>query len=72
LRVLVRDENGQPVAGFAVKFTPSLDGVVSPASTVTDAEGQAQAMLRLASAEGVALADAEAASSLVIFNARIT
>jgi hypothetical protein len=39
LRVLVCDENGQPVAGFAVKFTPSPDGVVSPASTVTDSEG---------------------------------
>lgn len=70
LRVLVRDEAGNPVAGLRVKFTASPGAQVSPVVAQTDVTGHAEARLRLPASEGVALVTAEAAGQVVTFSAR--
>ncbi|MBI4876735.1 MAG: Ig-like domain-containing protein [Acidobacteria bacterium] len=70
LRVSVRDENGSPVAGMAVAFNASPGAQVTPASAVTNAQGEAQTAFRLPSLEGSALVTAEAAKQVVTFSGR--
>ena len=70
LRVLVRDEAGNPVANVTVRFTASPGAQLTTASAVTDATGEAQTRLRLPASEGVALVAAEAVGQVVTFSAR--
>lgn len=70
LVVALRDEFGNPMAGVSVRFTASPGAQVSPTSAVTDANGLAEARLRLPAAEGVALVTAEALRQVVTFSAR--
>jgi uncharacterized protein (TIGR03437 family) len=72
LRVLLQDENGTPVTGVAVTFAASPGGQITPATAVTDESGQAEAVLRLPPAEGLALATAEASRLVATFSARST
>ena len=72
LRIALRDEAGSPVAGVAVRFTASPGAQVAPASAVTDANGEAEARLRLPAAEGVSLVTAEALKQVVTFSALAT
>ncbi len=70
LRVALRDEFGNPMAGIAVRFTASPGAQVSPAGAVTDGAGTAETRLRLPASEGVALVTAEALRQVVTFSAR--
>ncbi len=67
LVVLALDSMGQPVAGAPITFAAPGDGAVNPASTTTDANGQAQTQATLGSAEGTqsftATADSGATAS---------
>ena len=72
LRVSLRDEGGSPVAGVAVRFAASPGAQIAPASSVTSENGEAEAILRLPPAEGVALATAEASRLVVTFSAQAT
>jgi len=69
LVVVVKDQNGNPVAGQVVTFTASPGGQITPASLTTGSNGQASAALRLPLSAGVALATAEAAHHVVTFGA---
>ncbi|MEZ5401999.1 MAG: hypothetical protein R2729_20165 [Bryobacteraceae bacterium] len=69
-RIAVKDENGVPLAGVAVRFNPSPGAQIEQAQTVTDERGEAQAYLRLPLAELPALATAEAGRQVVTFSAR--
>ena len=73
LRVALRDAAGDPVVGAAVTFEASSGAQLSAATAVTDANGQAETLVRLPSAEGVTLVRADApavASSPVTFGLR--
>ncbi len=70
LRIALRDEFGNPMAGVTVRFTASPGAQVAPGSTVTNAGGQAETWLRLPVSEGVALVTAEALRQVVTFSAR--
>ncbi len=72
LRVQLRDESNNPMAGVAVAFTPSPGGAVVRASAVTDSNGEAEAVLRLPAREGIALVTAEALLQVVTFQVRMT
>lgn len=41
--LFVHDENGTPIAGSAVEFEPSDDGIALPSETTTDSDGEASA-----------------------------
>jgi uncharacterized protein (TIGR03437 family) len=69
LRVSVRDEYGTPVAGIPVVFSASPGAQIVLASASTNANGEAEAVLRLP-LEGAALATAEASRQVVTFSAR--
>ncbi len=68
--VALRDEAGNPLPGFPVRFTASPGARIEGASAVTDDRGEARAWLRLPAVEGVALATAEAARQVITFSAR--
>jgi uncharacterized protein (TIGR03437 family) len=70
LKIVVRDENGSPLAKVPVRFTPSPGAAIEEASAVTDPRGEAQAFLRLGLSEIPALATAEAGRQVVTFSAR--
>ncbi|MBM3812678.1 MAG: hypothetical protein FJW20_13705 [Acidimicrobiia bacterium] len=70
LRILVRDEFGNPLTGVPVRFTPSPGAQIEGATAMTDQRGEAQAFLRLPSQELPALATAEAGRQVVTFSAR--
>ena len=73
LRIALRDAAGAPVVGAAVTFEASSGAQLSTAATVTDANGQAETLVRLQSGEGVTLVRADApavASSPVTFGLR--
>lgn len=70
LRVALRDEFGNPMAGVSVRFAASPGAQVTPSAAVTDAQGLAETRLRLPTTEGVALATAEALRQVVTFSAR--
>jgi len=71
LVVVVRDANANPVSGATVGFTVTAGGgSVSPASAVTNASGQASAILTLGSSGGTNTVQAAAAGfGSVSFNA---
>ena len=60
LRVALRDAAGNPVTGAQVLFQASSGAQAIPASATTDATGQAETLVRLPSAGGIALVDVEA------------
>jgi uncharacterized protein (TIGR03437 family) len=70
LRVLVKDDSGNPAAGMTVSFSASPGAAITPSSAVTDANGQAQASFRLAPSDGIALATADAGHQVVTFSAQ--
>jgi hypothetical protein len=70
LKVSVRDEDGNAIAGILVAFNASPGAQVAPASAVTNASGEAETLLRMPLMEGVALATAEANRQVVTFSAR--
>ena len=72
LRIQLRDEASNPLAGVAVAFIPSQGAVLSRSTATTDSNGEAEISLRLPSAEGIALVTAEALRQIVTFQARTT
>jgi uncharacterized protein (TIGR03437 family) len=68
LTVMLKDQNGNPVAGQTVAFAASPGASVAPASAVTDANGTASASLRMPMAEGISLATATSGKSILTFN----
>ncbi len=70
LRIVVRDENGSPLARIPVRFNPSPGAAIEEPSALTDSRGEAQAFLRLGLSEAPALATAEAGRQVVTFTAR--
>lgn len=70
LRVAVRDESQEPVVGVMVTFAGSPGTQLTPASVTTDESGEAETVMRLPSAPGVALATAEAGGTVVTFGAQ--
>ena len=71
LRVALRDEAGNPIAGAAVVFTASPGGQVVSSTPATDETGVAEAVVRLPLTEGIALVTAEAMRVLTTFSARV-
>ena len=71
LEVAVQDDSGNPAAGIPVTFSASPGAQIVSASAITDENGQAEAMLRLPSADGVALATAQAGRQIVTFSAQV-
>ena len=70
LTAVVRDENGAAVTGAPVKFTASPGAAVESATATTDARGEAYAILRLPSAEGITLVTVEAGRQVITMSAR--
>jgi len=70
LVVVVRDQNGDPVAGQTVAFAAAPPGALIAPTAITDANGQASATLRLPLSEGIALATAQAGKQVVTFSAK--
>jgi uncharacterized protein (TIGR03437 family) len=69
LTVLLKDNLGNPAAGQAVTFAASPGAQIVSASSVTDANGHASAVLRLPSSASLALVTAQAAHQVVTFSA---
>jgi uncharacterized protein (TIGR03437 family) len=67
----LRDDQGAPLPGIAVRFTPSPGAAILDAFEATDERGEAQAFVRLPGADGVALINVEAAGKVATFSARI-
>src|SRR5258708_2599671 len=65
LRVLVRDDSGNPAGGMTVGFSASPGAAITPSTGVTDADGQAQALFRLPPADAIAPATAAARHQVV-------
>ena len=72
LRIQLVDESNNPLAGVAVAFRPSPGAALTRASSVTDSNGEAEAVVRLPAREGIALITAEALQQVVTFQARMT
>ena len=72
LRIQLRDEASNPLAGVAVAFVSSQGALLSRSVGTTDSNGEAEVSLRLPSAEGIALVTAEALRQVVTFQARTT
>jgi uncharacterized protein (TIGR03437 family) len=70
LRIAVRDLSGNLLPGTPVRFTPSPGASLVAASTVTDANGLAEASVRLPLSEGIALITAEASRAVATFSVR--
>ncbi len=68
LVVMVKDQNGSPVAGQTVTFAASPGAQVQPSSAVTDANGMASATVRMPPAAGIALATATAGKQVATFS----
>jgi len=72
LRVNLRDESGSPLVGVTVAFTASPGAEIAPRTGATDINGDAEAVLRLPSGSGIALATAEASRQVVTFSAQVS
>jgi uncharacterized protein (TIGR03437 family) len=70
LRVAVSDPSGNPAPGVPVVWQASPGALVVRASALSDANGYAEAGLRMPAAEGVALATASTSGQVVTFSAR--
>ncbi|MBI3682396.1 MAG: hypothetical protein HY235_18610 [Acidobacteria bacterium] len=71
LSVFLRDGQGTPLAGIPVKFSTTPGSQALDASEATDERGEAQAYVRVQNADGIVLANAEAAGKLVTFSALV-
>jgi uncharacterized protein (TIGR03437 family) len=69
LTVVLKDGLGNPVPGQPVTFTASPGAQLISASTSTDANGQASAVLRLPPSASLSLVTAQAAYGVVTFSA---
>jgi uncharacterized protein (TIGR03437 family) len=72
LTVVLKDNLGNPAPGQPVTFTASPGAQLVSASTSTDINGQASAVLRLPSSASLALVTAQAAHNVVTFSASAT
>ena len=72
LRVQLVDESNNPLAGVAIAFRPSPGAALTRAASVTDSNGEAEAVVRLPAREGIALIAVEALQQVVTFQARMT
>ncbi len=70
LRILIKDDAGNPAVGLPVTFAASPGAQIVMASPTTDASGQAMATLRLAGTDGLVLATGAAGSQVVTFSAQ--
>lgn len=70
LRVQLRSDDGSPVEAVAVTFATADGATISPTNVRTNAEGIAEAWLRLPLRNGPVLATAEGAGQVVTFSAR--
>jgi uncharacterized protein (TIGR03437 family) len=59
LKIALKDDQGNPVAGAPVQFSASPGAQIVSASTTTDVNGAAQASVRLPAADGIALVTAQ-------------
>jgi uncharacterized protein (TIGR03437 family) len=66
--ILVRDDAGNPAPGMAVRWTASPGAAVATAGAITNANGQAQAFVRLPPNDGIALVTADVARQSVTFS----
>jgi uncharacterized protein (TIGR03437 family) len=69
LTVVLKDTLGDPAPGQAVTFAASPGAQIVSSSTVTDANGNASAVLRLPASASLALVTAQAAHQVVTFSA---
>ena len=69
LQVKLQDAGGNGVSGVPVAFAASSGGRIVSASAVTDAAGQAQAVVRLPAVAGLALFTATASGQVATFSA---
>jgi uncharacterized protein (TIGR03437 family) len=69
LTAMLTDNLGNPAPGQAVSFAASPGAQIVSSSTVTDANGQASATLRLPASASLALVTASAAHEVVTFSA---
>jgi uncharacterized protein (TIGR03437 family) len=69
LTVVLKDNLGNPAPGQPVTFTASPGAQIVSASTATDANGHASAVLRLPASASLALVTAQAAHQVVTFSA---
>ncbi|MEO8130896.1 MAG: Ig-like domain-containing protein, partial [Bryobacteraceae bacterium] len=72
LRVAVRDDGGNALAGVEVRFSATSGAQVAPGVAITDSQGQAETFLRMPLSEGIVLANAESVRQVVTFSARST
>lgn len=70
LRVVLRDETGNPLPNMPIRFTPGPGGEILNAGAATNERGEAEASLRLPPRAGIALATAEGGRQVVTFSAR--
>jgi len=70
MKAMLKDESGNPLAGVIITFQPSPGAKVTPATALTDGNGEASTVFKLPSSEGIALATASAAGQVVTFSAR--
>ena len=70
LQVMLKDQNGNGIAGQTVTFAASPGAAPSAASATTDANGNAAFRLRMPLAEGITLATAQAGKLVATFNER--
>jgi len=69
LTVVLKDNLGNPAPGQAMTFAASPGAQIVSSSTVTDANGNASAVLRLPASASLALVTAQAAHQVVTFSA---
>ena len=69
LTVVLKDNLGNPAPGQPVAFAASPGAQIVSSSTVTDANGNASAVLRLPASASLALVTAQAAHQVVTFSA---
>ena len=69
LRVILRDEGGNPLSGVPVSFIASPGAVVSPSTVSTNVDGTASTQMRLPSAAGLAEVTASYQRQIVTFRA---
>jgi uncharacterized protein (TIGR03437 family) len=72
LKIVLQDDQGDPVAGAPVQFSASPGAQIVSASDITGVNGQAQAVVRLPAGDGIALVTAQAEHQTVTFGLQAT
>jgi uncharacterized protein (TIGR03437 family) len=72
LKVVLQDDQGNPVAGAPVQFSASPGAQIVSASVTTDLNGQAQAAIRLPASDGIALVTAQTERQTATFGLQAT